>query len=184
LLKARFNFVNGYFKSFQMENVRSLVGMSGRALTFLSLSAVITLLLLNTSDAAFCNGKPHPDAKPNLNTIFTADPVFVREVKNAKLYTVGDGDDKISVVHLWGTPYERGFAHGTIMKQDALNMVNSVWEYIVEQVESAINGTLKKFPPKVVDFLATEGLDGAYSAAPLRGPLLIPTQAHFSARMS
>jgi len=139
-----------------------LVGMSGRALAFLSLSAVITLLLLNTSDAAFCNGKPHPDAKPNLNTIFTADPVFVREVKNAKLYTVGDGDDKISVVHLWGTPYERGFAHGTIMKQDALNMVNSVWEYIVEQVESAINGTLKKFPPKVVDFLATEGLDGAF----------------------
>ena len=127
-------------------------------------AALLLLLLLHPSGAAFCNGKPKPDAKPNLNPIFTSSPVFVREVKNAKLYTVGDGDDKISVVHLWGSPYERGFAHGTLMKQEAQNMITSVWEYIVEQVESAINGTLKKFPPKVVDFLATEGLDGAFKS--------------------
>jgi hypothetical protein len=131
------------------------------------LSAAVLLLLLQPSNAAYCHGKPQPDAKPNLNPIFTSDPVFVREVKNAKLYTVGDGDDKISVVHLWGSPYERGFAHGTIMKQDVQNMINSVWEYIVEQVESAITGTLKKFPPKVVDFLATEGLDGASFLRPI-----------------
>ena len=111
--------------------------MSRHPLCFLSLSAAVLVLLLHTSDAAFCNGKPHPDAKPNLNPIFTSDPVFVREVKNAKLYTVGDGDDKISVVHLWGSPYERGYAHGTIMKQDVQNMIGSVWEYIVEQVETA-----------------------------------------------
>ena len=137
-----------------------MVEMPSHSLLCLCLSVAVALLLLPTSDAAFCNGKPKPDAKPNLNPIFTADPVFVKETKNAKLYHVGDGDDKISVVHLWGSPYERGFAHGTIMKQDVLNMIDSVWEYIVEQVESAINGTLTKFPPKVVDFLATEGLDG------------------------
>ena len=141
--------------------------MSSERLVFLSLSAAVLLLLLQPSNAAYCHGKPQPDAKPNLNPIFTSDPVFAREVKNAKLYTVGDGDDKISVVHLWGSPYERGFAHGTIMKQDVQNMINSVWEYIVEQVESAINGTLKKFPPKVVDFLATEGLDGASFLRPI-----------------
>ncbi len=111
--------------------------MSRHPLYFLSLSAAVVVLLLHTCDAAFCNGKPHPDAKPNLNPIFKSDPVFVREVKNAKLYTVGDGDDKISVVHLWGSPYERGYAHGTIMKQDVQNMIGSVWEYIVEQVETA-----------------------------------------------
>lgn len=136
--------------------------MLPKRLAFLSLSVAVLLLLFNPASTAFCNGKPKPDAKPNLNPIFTSDPIFVREVKNAKLYTVGDGDDKISVVHLWGSPYERGFAHGTIMKQDVKNMIDSVWEYIVEQVESAINGTLKKFPAKVVDFLATEGLDGAF----------------------
>jgi len=135
--------------------------MSSRSSVITLLCVAALLILVDPSNAAFCNGKPKPDAKPNLNPIFTSSPIFVREVKNAKLYTVGDGDDKISVVHLWGSPYERGFAHGTIMKQEAQNMINSVWEYIVEQVESAINGTLKKFPPKVVDFLATEGLDGA-----------------------
>lgn len=36
------------------------------------------------------------------------DPVYVKEVKNAKLYTLGQGDDQIYIVHLWGTPYEMG----------------------------------------------------------------------------
>ena len=29
----------------------------------------------------------------------------------------GTGDDIVPVVHLWGTPYEKGFAHGTLMKE-------------------------------------------------------------------
>jgi hypothetical protein len=49
-----------------------------------------------------CDDSPSPDAKPNLNLIYTADPVFVREVPNAKLFYAGDGDDVIPIVHLWG----------------------------------------------------------------------------------
>jgi len=110
---------------------------------------------------AMCTGKPDPDAKPNLNTIYTAAPTFVRSVKNGNLYTVGDGEDKISIVHVWGSPYDWGVAQGTLMKDDANAMLNSVWAYMESQVEEAINGTLKHMSPTVQKFLADEGLDGA-----------------------
>ena len=46
--------------------------------------------------------QPDPNAKPNANPIQTAPPVFVRASKNGKLYTVGDGEDQVYVVHVWG----------------------------------------------------------------------------------
>ena len=50
----------------------------------------------------FFHIQPDPNAKPNLNPIQTAPPKFIKSVANGKLYTVGDGDDMISVVHVWG----------------------------------------------------------------------------------
>ena len=69
-----------------------------------------------------------------MNAILTGDPVFVRKVTNAALYTVGSGDDTISVVHLWGTPYAMGFAHGVLMNSTARSFVNGVWSYLELQV--------------------------------------------------
>jgi isopenicillin-N N-acyltransferase-like protein len=40
--------------------------------------------------------------------ILTGSPVFVKSVPNGKLYMVGSGDDTIPVVHVWGTPYQKG----------------------------------------------------------------------------
>lgn len=111
--------------------------------------------------AAYCHGKPDPGAQPNLNPIYTAAPTFVKAVPNGKLYVVGDGDDQISVVHVWGTPYEMGYAHGQLMADKAKNMVESVYSYIEAQIEEAINGTVKKLPPTVTQFLADEGVAGA-----------------------
>ena len=46
--------------------------------------------------------QPSPNAKPNFMPVYTDAPVFVKSVENAQLYTVGSGDDTISVVHVWG----------------------------------------------------------------------------------
>nr|XP_006823778.1 PREDICTED: protein dcd1B-like [Saccoglossus kowalevskii] len=92
-----------------------------------------------------CHAKPDPHAKPNHNPIQTGPPVFVKQIKNAKLYTAGKGDDVIKVLHLWGTPYEMGYAHGTILKDEATDLLNEVWGYLEKQVTDAINGTLPGF---------------------------------------
>lgn len=46
--------------------------------------------------------QPSPDAKPNLNQIVTDPPKLVNSTTHGKLLTVGDGDDLIYILHVWG----------------------------------------------------------------------------------
>jgi hypothetical protein len=46
------------------------------------ISIILSILALNVSHAAYCNGRPHKDAKPNLNPIYTGTPVFVRKYED------------------------------------------------------------------------------------------------------
>ncbi len=85
----------------------------------------------------------------------------VRSVKNAKLFRVGGGNDTINLVHLYGTPYEMGYAHGELMKEDATAFINAVWGYLEEQVEGAINGTVHNLQPWFLKMVADFGLDVA-----------------------
>lgn len=127
-----------------------------RALALLGL-----LALAGSALSAYCSGKPDPNAQQNMNPIMTDPPVFVRGIKNAQLYTVGSGDDMLNIVHLWGSPYEMGYAHGTLMTKEATGLVNGVWSYLEAQVEQAINGSVHNLKPWFVDLISEVGLDAA-----------------------
>ena len=103
----------------------------------------LTACIVAWASAAECNGKPDPNALPNLNPILTAPHTFVRSVPNASLYTVGSGDDTINVVHLWGTPYEMGLAHGTLMNATMIAMVDTVWTYLISEVVRSRDGRVR-----------------------------------------
>ncbi|XP_006823777.1 protein dcd1A-like [Saccoglossus kowalevskii] len=104
---------------------------------------------------------PDPHAKPNLNPIQTDPPVFVKQIKNAKLYTVGKGDDQIKVLHVWGTPYEMGFAHGTILKDEAKSFIDDVWKYIEDEAYGYVNKTVSFLSPWFVKDVISLGMDFA-----------------------
>jgi isopenicillin-N N-acyltransferase-like protein len=76
-----------------------------------------------------------------LNPIIDEEPVFVKEIKNAKLYTLGSGDDQINIVHLWGTPYEMGFAHGQLLTERVIGLVDTFWSYFEAQIVCFLNST-------------------------------------------
>jgi len=123
------------------------------------------LLLCRPSFSAYCNGKPDPNAQPNLNPINTEGPVLAFSVPNATLYTLGpSGPSQISIVHVWGSPYDMGYAHGLLMKTKAVGLVDSVWKYMEEQVEEAVNGTVKWIPQEVALYISNVGLDVALDA--------------------
>ena len=65
--------------------------------------------------------------------------MFVKEVRNAKLYTLGSGDDQIFIVHLWGTPYEMCYAHGLLLPERLKGLIDTFWTYMEEQVVSDHN---------------------------------------------
>jgi exportin-7 len=77
--------------------------------------------------------KPSPTAKPNNNPIYVDPPSFVKSVPNGKLFTVGIGEDEINIVHVWGTPYEMGYAQGELMKDVASTFIDDVWTYLEEE---------------------------------------------------
>jgi len=95
---------------------------------------------------------------PNKNPIVVYQPTFVREIKNAKLYTAGlSGVNKINIVHLWGTPYEMGYAYGTILKDQILSTMTGFYAHLMDQVEHYI----KDLPKPVQDWITNIGLDVA-----------------------
>jgi exportin-7 len=106
-----------------------------RNLLFLLVTALASLQC-HCVLSAFCHGKPDPRAKPNLNPVQSDPPKFLKSVKNGKLYSAGNGDDLIHIVHVWGSPYEMGYAHGELMTSQAHSFMNDVWSYLEEQVVS------------------------------------------------
>ncbi|XP_077988523.1 protein dcd1A-like [Glandiceps talaboti] len=128
----------------------------------MSATSIQVVLLVALVSILGCYAKPDPHAKPNLNPIQTAPPVFVKEIKNAKLYTVGTEDELIKVLHLWGSPYERGYAHGAIMKDEASAMIDAAWKYFESEIIDAVNKTVPGFfQPWFLKDVANFGLEVA-----------------------
>ena len=51
---------------------------------------------------ALCSMQPDPSAQPNVNPVQSGPPVLVKTAKNGKLYKVGNGEDEIALLHVWG----------------------------------------------------------------------------------
>jgi len=78
-------------------------------------------------------------------------------VKNGKLYTTGSAEPKISVVHMWGTPYEMGFAHGQLLGTQGKELYSDVLNYIDQQVEQS----LEFLPEFLQNIIAELGVEAA-----------------------
>ncbi len=103
--------------------------MKNHILTLLTITCVITV-----SHQAYCNGKPK-NGTSNKIPVWSDDPIFVREVKGARLYKVGSSElnQTMDLVHVWGdTPYEMGFNMGLLMKDKLPEFVDAVYDYLAQ----------------------------------------------------
>jgi len=83
--------------------------------------------------------------------------VFVSSVPNGALYLSGNATHNISVVHIYGTPYQMGYAHGSLLKSDIAALYTAFFAYFAAEIDSEI-----KFLPKPIrDVIETQGVDGA-----------------------
>lgn len=79
-------------------------------------------------------------------------------MKNGVLQHLQLNDGYIPVVHVWGTAYEKGFAHGELMKERLTGFFDTTWTYIQNQVERAINGSSSTIDPATAKWIAENGL--------------------------
>eukprot|EP01138_Halocafeteria_seosinensis_P009083 gb/GECG01009283.1/.p1 GENE.gb/GECG01009283.1/~~gb/GECG01009283.1/.p1 ORF type:complete len:411 (+),score=43.99 gb/GECG01009283.1/:1-1233(+) len=122
-----------------------------------ALLVVCASTLQHQVDAAFCHGAPKPGANPNNHPIHDATPTMERSVKNGKAFRAGPTDYEFWVVHVYGTPYEMGYAHGSMMKQEVQVMADSVWQYFEKQIEDELSG----LPTWLRDWVAEVGITAA-----------------------
>lgn len=101
--------------------------------------------------------QPSPDAKQNLYPVNTAPPKPYAEVKNGKAFQAGEEGFEFWIIHLYGTPYEMGYAQGAVLGLKAAEFFNSVWDYLLSQVTDELSG----IPTWLADDIANFGLDVA-----------------------
>jgi hypothetical protein len=104
-------------------------------------------------------GDPNSTCPGNLNTLipWTGAPVKLREVENGSLYTAGDGDDQLYVVHVYGSPYSMGYAQGSLLRDTIQTIIPAFYSHVEEEIETY----LKFLPDDIRALIAALGLDGA-----------------------
>jgi len=110
---------------------------------------------------AGCNGSPD-FGKPNTNPIIIGQPQLVKAVPNGKSFLMKVGEhanDTIIVTHLWGTPYQKGYAHGQLIGDRGKKLLDGVYKWIDDQVSAAINGSIGPIPYDIAAWLANTGIN-------------------------
>ena len=105
------------------------------------------------------NGVP-----PNF-TVYAGAPVFVKQVKNGKLYRGGSGNDTFNIVHLWSSSntsdnfFEMGQAYGQLLPEEFAEMFGQIIPWLIELLEGAVPWLPKALADLIVDEGAAFVLD-------------------------
>jgi len=89
-----------------------------------------------------CRSECDSDVSPNNSPIYTDPPVLVNTTKNGKLYVVGVESNTLRpmhVLHTWGTPYEMGFAHGVLLKEQVATLNTQMYKHIDETIDEYLH---------------------------------------------
>lgn len=127
--------------------------------TSLILLFIVVLAILSSTYAAYCNGKPADGERVNTLPIVDERLKFRGQIKNAMHFQAGPENAVFDVVHLWGTPYEMGFAQGSLMKRQVVEFISKTWTYLSEELATSFPGD--HLSPAMKEFITQKGIDRA-----------------------
>jgi hypothetical protein len=121
---------------------------------FLIVVGVVGMAMASTVAPQNCKGHP------NLQPIFTNPPQLVRTVANGKLYVVPEVSPPLHVVHLYGTPYQMGYAQGLLLQ----DQISKLWPEMHQWVYNSLNSSLDWLPDIIREILEEYGVAAALDA--------------------
>eukprot|EP01100_Stratorugosa_tubuloviscum_P007887 TRINITY_DN3252_c0_g1_i1.p1 TRINITY_DN3252_c0_g1~~TRINITY_DN3252_c0_g1_i1.p1 ORF type:complete len:453 (+),score=217.01 TRINITY_DN3252_c0_g1_i1:97-1455(+) len=140
---------------------------------------LVCLTLPVPSFQAGCNSNTPDYGNPNMFTVFdgTNNQVLVNSNSNGKVFNItvpnsgANTSSSFLLIHVYGTPYEMGFAQGTLLASTLQTFINGVWSYL----ENSIEQYLFFLPPWLQKQIADWGLDKALDftekiSKPFTGP--------------
>ena len=110
-------------------------------------------LFVQDVKAAYCSGSPAPGERESAFPIYDQPAetlTFVKAVPNAILYEAGPPNATFPVVHLYGSPYEVGFAQGTLMKETVREFVLKTWAYLDSELVDEMGDKLSPFVKELI----------------------------------
>lgn len=75
----------------------------------------------------------------NTSPVYDTPPVLIAETRNGRLESVGSGEEVIQILHLWGTPYEMGYAQGQLLKEQIPDYINTVIGAMAREMKSDVS---------------------------------------------
>lgn len=137
-----------------------------RASTAVTATALLALLALTGGPlhvaASYCTGGPDPHSVPNLQPVLDGSEVtLIGQTTNGKIFTsVPDASNvTFRIVHVYGSYYDMGYAHGALVKEMATEFVDDVWREIEANVPNAtqtLDALLEATRPHTLDSFFTE----------------------------
>jgi len=117
--------------------------------------------------------------KPNTKTIFTDAPKLISSAKNGRLYQTYASTPALNVLHVWGSPYDMGYSHGSLLKTQINEMFPQTMQWMADQVENLLPN-LPEFLRKAIEnygieaalflnYEITKGYTPSYILDELRG---------------
>jgi hypothetical protein len=125
---------------------------------FYFLACFFFLAFVKLSHSAYCHGSPADGERVSEYDILaqsTSDLTFVKEVQNGRLYTAGPENATFYVSHLWGTPYEKGYAQGQLYGKVFRDFFFQLWDYFLVEVSNE----LENMPPLLAKMVTEQGLE-------------------------
>jgi isopenicillin-N N-acyltransferase-like protein len=111
-------------------------------------------------DGAYCNGSPADGERTNDYPIFDGKELtLTKSVKNAMLFEAGPENARFPIVHLWGTPYEVGFAQGTLLKKEMNTFIYELWAYLTTELVHSLPES--NFPEAAIAKIVDMGMERA-----------------------
>lgn len=76
---------------------------------------LLLLSIIYVSSSAECHGNPG-QKQVNLLPIWRGEPKHIKSHPNGKLYSIGDSQSKMKILHVYGNMYQMGLAHGLLLR--------------------------------------------------------------------
>lgn len=96
---------------------------------------------------------------PPSRKIIPAEYTEISETANGKLEITGEGEDQMHLLYVWGTPYEMGKAHGTLLKKEVSSQIPQLIRLMTQKMENSIellDQIYEQTKPYIPDFFMEE----------------------------
>eukprot|EP01133_Synstelium_polycarpum_P012990 gene12990-15280_t len=93
--------------------------------------------------------------------IYNQPAVLLNSSANGKLYITGPEGNQVNIIQVSGTAYERGFAHGQLMKPQVDDIYLVFFEFLTDLVNQLVKKYADFLPIYFVDIIERTGIHGA-----------------------